>query len=100
MTAAVPWLDEIRDADRARVGTKAFTLALLRRRGLPVPDGFVLPAGAPLEEALAAFPRFGGAVAVRSSSSAEDLADASFAGQYETILGVRDVEALRDAVAR
>ena len=33
-------------------------------------------------------------VAVRSSSSAEDLKDASFAGQYETILNVCDEEQL------
>lgn len=38
------------------------------------------------------------AVAVRSSSSAEDLKDASFAGQYETILNVCDKEQLIYAV--
>ena len=38
------------------------------------------------------------AVAVRSSSSAEDLQDASFAGQYDTILNVRDEEQLLHAV--
>lgn len=38
------------------------------------------------------------AVAVRSSSSAEDLEDASFAGQYDTILNVRDTAQLLDAV--
>lgn len=38
------------------------------------------------------------AVAVRSSSSAEDLQDASFAGQYETILNVCDTEQLLYAV--
>ena len=38
------------------------------------------------------------AVAVRSSSSAEDLKDASFAGQYETILNVCDQEQLLYAV--
>ena len=37
-------------------------------------------------------------VAVRSSSSAEDLKDASFAGQYETILNVCDEEQLLYAV--
>ncbi|MGE7602650.1 PEP/pyruvate-binding domain-containing protein [Peribacillus sp. NPDC097675] len=37
-------------------------------------------------------------VAVRSSSSAEDLEDASFAGQYETILNVCDEEQLLYAV--
>ena len=36
-------------------------------------------------------------VAVRSSATAEDLPDASFAGQQETVLGVRSEEALFDA---
>ena len=39
------WLDEVLADDRSRVGAKAFTLARLRRAGLPVPDGFVLLAG-------------------------------------------------------
>jgi pyruvate,water dikinase len=39
-------------------------------------------------------------VAVRSSATAEDLADASFAGQQETILNVVGEEALLDAVRR
>ncbi len=38
-------LDEIQEADRLRVGEKAYSLALIRRhQGLQVPDGFVLPA--------------------------------------------------------
>ncbi|HEY6737948.1 MAG TPA: PEP/pyruvate-binding domain-containing protein [Actinopolymorphaceae bacterium] len=39
-------------------------------------------------------------VAVRSSATAEDLPDASFAGQQETFLDVRDGDALVDAVKR
>jgi hypothetical protein len=39
-----------------------------------------------------------GPVAVRSSAVAEDLADASFAGQYETVLNVRGPDALREAI--
>jgi len=39
-----------------------------------------------------------GPVAVRSSGLGEDLPDASHAGQYETVLDVRGVEALREAV--
>lgn len=39
-------------------------------------------------------------VAVRSSATAEDLPDASFAGQQETVLGVRAAPALLDAVRR
>ena len=36
--------------------------------------------------------------AVRSSATAEDQADASFAGQYATVLGVRGEHALLDAI--
>lgn len=39
-------------------------------------------------------------VAVRSSATAEDLADASFAGQQDTYLGVRGADDLIDAVRR
>ena len=39
-----------------------------------------------------------GAVAVRSSATAEDLPEASFAGQQETLLNVRSEDALVDAV--
>jgi rifampicin phosphotransferase len=93
------WLDEIGDGDLSRVGAKAFTLARLRRGGLPVPDGFVLTAESALDgpgvRALAdAYGRLGGAVAVRSSSTAEDLEGASFAGQYRTVLDVRGEEAV------
>jgi rifampicin phosphotransferase len=95
---AVLWLDAITEPDRPRVGAKAFTLARLRQRGFPVPDGFVLPADAPVGAAAVAYARLGGAVAVRSSSTAEDTAEASFAGQYRTVLGVVDEEALREAV--
>lgn len=41
-----------------------------------------------------------GAWAVRSSATAEDLPDASFAGQQDTILNVRGAEALLAAVRR
>ncbi|OIJ27643.1 phosphoenolpyruvate synthase [Nocardioides luteus] len=40
------------------------------------------------------------ALAVRSSATAEDLPDASFAGQHETYLHVQGEEALLDAVRR
>ena len=40
------------------------------------------------------------AVAVRSSATAEDLPDASFAGQQDTYLNIRDEEALLDATRR
>jgi pyruvate,water dikinase len=39
----LPTLAEITLSDRARVGGKALHLAILVRRGLPVPSGFVIP---------------------------------------------------------
>lgn len=90
------FLDDERAKDPAVAGAKAATLARLRRRGLPVPDGFVLPAGASLDPARidAALARLRGALAVRSSSTAEDLEGASFAGQYRTVLGVQGADAV------
>jgi pyruvate,water dikinase len=41
-----------------------------------------------------------GVVAVRSSATAEDLPGHSFAGQYETILGVRSLEECLDAIKK
>ena len=64
-----------------------------------------LPAGlvAEVTQAYAVLEREGGAdvpVAVRSSATAEDLPDASFAGQQETFLNVRGVDAVLAAVRR
>jgi pyruvate,water dikinase len=97
--------------DPAMSGTKAATLAALAGRGFPVPAGFVVTMAAcerilaTLDDAVAdhrgaGFPGDvwagivsglrqlgGGPVAVRSSGTAEDLPDASYAGQYETVLG-------------
>ena len=83
------------------IGTKAARLAELARLGLPVPDALVVPAeatdasidalGAEVAAAMG-----GRRLAVRSSCIAEDQADASFAGQYETVL---DVDAEPEAVA-
>jgi len=96
-----------------RIGNKSASLAELRQAGLDVPEGFCIPvelyrdwrtSGAVSEGTraaiLAAFARLRPPVAVRSSSPAEDRADASFAGQYETILGVRTPGELIDAVVR
>lgn len=57
--------------------------------------------GAVADELLRAYREMGSPpVAVRSSATAEDLADASFAGQQETVLDVRGAEPLLDAVRR
>lgn len=62
---------------------------------------------APIPEAVtAAIARIGaqllrnGPVAVRSSATAEDLAEASFAGQYLTVTGVAGIDELQRAVRR
>ncbi|HVR71787.1 MAG TPA: PEP/pyruvate-binding domain-containing protein, partial [Vicinamibacteria bacterium] len=99
----VAWLHTLDDRDRDRAGGKAFVLARLRRAGLPVPDGFVLAAGAAPDdpswraELASAYHELGGAVAVRSSSVVEDGAQASFAGQFTTVLDVEGEEAVVEA---
>jgi pyruvate, water dikinase len=76
----------------------------LRRRGLAIREAIL---AAPLPDAiaqaiLAGYRRLGEDVdvAVRSSATAEDLPDASFAGQQETYLNVRGPAALLDACRR
>ncbi|MGO1971831.1 MAG: PEP/pyruvate-binding domain-containing protein [Propionibacteriaceae bacterium] len=87
------------------VGGKAAGLGELIRSGEHVPPGFCLTTAAyrsgeiPTEAVLAAYRELGGgAVAVRSSATAEDLPDASFAGQQETVLDVSGEEELLAAV--
>ena len=80
------------------------------RAGLPVPPGFALSVdlvetvAAGQAEAVASlesiFGRMEGSLAVRSSAVGEDSAEASFAGQHETILNVDSHPALVDAVRR
>jgi pyruvate,water dikinase len=96
---------ELRAATTATCGGKAGPLGHLMRAGMPVPDGFVVLPGAPDDAtALAALigPTLAGwgdvAVAVRSSASSEDMADASAAGQHDSFLGVRGVRAVAAAV--
>lgn len=86
-------LDDEAALDATVVGTKAATLARLTQLGHAVPPGLVLPVGAVLADDVrghvaAAVRALGDVVAVRSSAVAEDLAEASFAGQYATVLGV------------
>jgi pyruvate,water dikinase len=89
--------------DASTCGHKAAALAALRRAGFPVPDGFVVPIDASISvESLArALERLGpGPWAVRSSGVSEDLDYASFAGQYESVLGMTTVEDVAAAVTR
>ena len=116
--------------DIAVAGGKGANLGELIRAGFPVPDGFVITTDAydvaaraadvdprdpsdararltskpvPPEIASAirdAYRALGGPVAVRSSATAEDLPEASFAGQQDTFLDVEGEDALLDAVRR
>ena len=84
------------------VGGKASRLADLMAAGEHVPDGFcVVGQGDPaVAAALEAYRRMGVdvPVAVRSSASAEDGREASFAGQFETVLGVQGEQDLAAAI--
>lgn len=97
---AIRWIREVVFADAAWAGGKAAALGELARAGFRVPDGFVVPASGCEHEALDAFRALGSPlVAVRSSAASEDGRTASWAGQFETFLGV-DGAGLLDAIAR
>ena len=115
-------------SDVARVGAKAANLGELAGVGFLVPEGFVVTADAferfltvngldpdsspetvstaplplELEQAIRNALIYTGEVplAVRSSGVAEDLAGASYAGQYETFLDVHGLDALLSAVRK
>ena len=115
------FLGDAASRDAQQVGAKAATLSRLADR-FRVPAGFCLDAsvfdelGSALKgdrEALATLRaiveaghqelerltgRGGPAVAVRSSAIGEDGTESSFAGQHETVLDVRGVDAIVDAV--
>ncbi|MEW5866072.1 MAG: PEP/pyruvate-binding domain-containing protein [Bacillota bacterium] len=112
-------LREIGAEDGDLIGGKARRLADLIRAGLPVPDGFVITIEAYREHMAraAAEPECqdiwsaihgaylnlvdrdaGVTVAVRSSAASEDEVGSSYAGQYDTFLGVRGWEALVEAI--
>ncbi|NUR87250.1 MAG: pyruvate, water dikinase, partial [Nonomuraea sp.] len=89
------------------VGGKAAGLGEMIRAGERVPDGFVVTTEAyrsgavPGSEVGKAYERLGaGPVAVRSSATAEDLPEASFAGQQDTYLQVEGAAELEEAIGR
>ena len=123
MTGAghVVWLEECGPDAAPLVGGKALGLGHLIRQGHRVPPGFAVTTAAYTEglaaggrpvtvgdrlaaEITAAYRRLGGddgvPVAVRSSATAEDTAEASFAGQQDTYLWVRGAEAVVAHVTR
>ncbi|MFJ5228188.1 PEP/pyruvate-binding domain-containing protein [Streptomyces sp. NPDC088400] len=98
-------LSAINSGQRELVGGKADGLAALIRLGERVPDGFCVTTEVysrgemSRAEVLAAYWRLGGGpVAVRSSATAEDLPDASFAGQQDTFLAVEGDDELLTAI--
>ncbi len=115
MSVAVEVVQQLSECrDKAVAGGKAVNLGILIRAGFPVPGGFVVTTdgyrharGNDLrqgvnglgEQIRSAYRAIGGGrVAVRSSATAEDMAQASMAGQYETFLDVCDEESLLNAV--
>ncbi|MFF0467840.1 PEP/pyruvate-binding domain-containing protein [Micromonospora zamorensis] len=98
-------LSEVTATMTALVGGKAAGLGELIRHGERVPEGFCVTTKAhrlgviPTAEVVAAYQRLGaGPVAVRSSATAEDLPDASFAGQQDTVLNVTGTAELIAAI--
>lgn len=95
--------------DRRDFGAKAATLGYLKARGFDVPEGFCIRGDAfsregpipsnVVRQILSAYRDLGGgSVAVRSSARDEDLAHASAAGIYDSVLSVMGEQALLDAV--
>jgi pyruvate,water dikinase len=115
-------LDELRATDADRFGGKSASLGELLHAGIPVPPGFAISteAGEELTDILrrdiaTRYGRLGGdgpvatrygglgddvPVAVRSSALGEDSAEATFAGQQDTYLWVRGVDAICSAVTK
>ncbi len=102
-------LEELRAHDADRFGGKSASLGELLQAGIPVPPGFAISTEAAeeltdtLRHDIAA--RYAGlgdevAVAVRSSALGEDSAEATFAGQQDTYLWVRGIDAVCDAVTK
>lgn len=95
-SGAVRRLSDVRIADASEVGRKAASLGELLAVGVRVPDGVVLTAGAADMSAdeRRSLLRAGaedlgiGPFAVRSSGTAEDGAEHSYAGIYESVLDV------------
>ncbi len=82
----------LNDLDAGRAGSAEAVCQALRQPRLPDP---LRDAVRSAYDALAA-----PAVSTRSSSTAEDLADASFAGQYDSVLNVTAWDDLVDAIGR
>ena len=99
-------------AQGTSAGGKGASLAQMFQAGFPVPNGFVIQPGAfendllkpeAWEEVRCHLARLREAhgqidFAVRSSALSEDSAEASFAGEFESVLNVHDDEEIRNAI--
>ena len=94
--ARVPFVDL--DRADASCGGKARGLGRLSRSGFNVPSGFVVVGDVDAQALGSGVHRLHAPLAVRSSGLAEDSASASFAGQFETVLGVVGVEEAAAAI--
>jgi phosphohistidine swiveling domain-containing protein len=118
MTDMVKSFGELTAGQQAHAGGKGGSLARLSQAGYPVPDGFVILPAAFVDDELTPeawtqvqvhLNRLRGTddqadtrrpipFAVRSSAMSEDSAQASFAGEFETVLNVRTDEEIRAAI--
>jgi len=101
-------LDKLQLHDPVIAGNKAAMLAKLKDAGFRVPPFFVIepkalqrPAadiGSVIDRAVQSICGIGSRLAVRSSSSEEDDAERSFAGQFDSFLDIRREEVVEYAV--
>jgi phosphohistidine swiveling domain-containing protein len=99
MSKYIKWLDDVGKSDIESVGGKAASLGYMLQARIPVPPGYVITIDAfragmteRLKKEIAeAFDRLGyERVAVRSSAVAEDAENASWAGQLDSYLNIKE----------
>ncbi len=112
VSGSVRSIRELTADQLAFAGGKGGSLSRLHQAGFPVPDGFVIPPSAFADDGLtpdawtqvrAHLSRMRAAnrdvaFVVRSSALAEDSVEASFAGEFESVLNVRTDEEIRQAI--
>jgi phosphohistidine swiveling domain-containing protein len=101
-TSEQPYCLVLAAIDQQPVGGKAAGLAELVKLGLPVPAAFAIVHASTSvfpEELERYYQELGaGNVAVRSSALGEDSAEASFAGQFDTLLNIKGIDQLHAAI--
>lgn len=112
LTTSIKTFGELTAEQQAQAGGKGGSLAKMYQAGFPVPDGFVILPTAFTGDALTATAwseiqaqlaqrhasPHDGAFAVRSSALSEDSAQASFAGEFESVLNVHTTDEIRRAI--